>query len=122
MVENLFGEPKNAFRKFLEKLIFLNQPHLLFLFQPSRTLRDVPDVDDNLTEKNENDSRGSDVVEDSGDQSVFVPLEFSSGGGETRVLTDPEEIKEIDCYQVERYYQRNYVRVNSSLRLTSFLT
>ena len=78
------------------------------MFQPSRTLRDV---DDYLTEKDEHGSKASDVVEDSSDHSVFVPLEFSAGGGETRVLTDPEEIKEIQCHEVERYYHRKYVRI-----------
>jgi hypothetical protein len=57
------------------------------------------DDDDELIEEEE---------EESGDHSILVPLEFS--GGETRVLTDPDEIKEIQSHEMERYYQRKYVR------------
>ena len=51
---------------------------------------------------------GSSEAFDDADHSILVPLEFS--GGTTRVLTDPEEIKEIQCHEMERYYNRKYVR------------
>ena len=53
------------------------------------------------------------IEEESGDHSILVPLEFS--GGETRVLTDPDEIKEIQCHEMERYYHRKYVRKYSKI-------
>ena len=70
-------------------------------------------MDDYLTEKDEHGSKASDVVEDSSDHSVFVPLEFSAGGGETRVLTDPEEIKEI-AWKAQIRLSRRYSRLASA--------
>ena len=69
------------------------------LFQ-TKSPDDVLSADDDIVTGETNDYS---------DHSILVPLEFS--GGTTRVLTDPGEIKEIQCHEMERYYHRKYVRL-----------
>jgi len=77
---------------------------------------DESSVDDDVTSAN---SVVGDGVDDA-DHSILVPLEFS--GGSTRVLTDPDEIKEIHCHEMERYYHRKYVsNLVSTHGITAFV-